>query len=126
MDIAEERTNYKLNGEQQARLDKYIEAILSIIAGEEAHPAVLMGMDKVYRSYMEWLTSVRHQNVDAGMARSATIHIVSTLVMELANQMADHNMETTDRWLSDFMYDLRDELVHDLAATREARNRTTQ
>jgi hypothetical protein len=130
MDIAEERANYKLNEEQQARLDKYIGAILSIIAGEEGHPAVLMGMDKVYRSYMEWLTSARHNNVDAETARSASLHIISTQIMELSNQMVDHDTQTADRWLSDFihdfMYDLRVELIHDLQATREAKNRTTQ
>jgi len=126
MDVAEERANYKLNEEQQARLNKYIEAILSIIAGEEGHPAVLMGMDKVYRSYIEWLTSVRHNNVDAGTARSASLHIISTQIMELSNQMVDHDMQTADHWLSEFMYDLRDELVQDLQATRELKNRTTQ
>ena len=125
MDIEQEREKFKLDEENQAKIDKYLDNILAVMASENVQPVALIGVDKVYRPYMEWLAAAREHRADATVTRAAVVHIISTAIMEVANQMGG-NAATVDQWLSDFMYDLRDELVNDLETLRAAKDRTTQ
>ena len=50
MDIEQEREKFKLGVENQAKIDKYMDNILSIMAAEDVQPVALIGVDKVYVS----------------------------------------------------------------------------
>ena len=125
MTLEQDRLDWKLSLEQQTKVNDYIQRIVDVMLEEEVKTIAVIGVDKVYRNYMEWLYSARDQRVDAELARNATVHIISTMIVEIASQMAGRTLEdgkvmALDTWLSDFMYDLRDELLSDLQMMKES------
>jgi len=100
------------------KLDEFVSKMVRGMAEQNAAPAPCMVVDKVFRSYLEWLTRAKQLKVDPLLARNSMVHLITIAILETALRINTRDEEgkavSMEEWLGELLIDVRDELIQDV------------
>jgi hypothetical protein len=103
---------------ENKELGAFVDKMVKGMAEQNAAPAACMVVDKVFRSYLEWLTRAKQLKVDPLLARNSMVHLITIIVLETALRINTRDEEgkqvSIEEWLGELLIDVRDELVQDV------------
>lgn len=102
------------------KVDQALNTILEIMKEQNAHPMTCEAMNTIFRDYMHWASKAQRDREDTKIIRHAMLGFVSSMAIDMATRMTSkHKPEDRDVWLGEFVLDLRDEILVELAVIDE-------
>jgi hypothetical protein len=104
-----------------SEVNKVVDAIVKIMENHEAPPITCEGMDTIYRAYLHWISHAHSIKEDPNVVRKSLIHIVVSMMYDMSIRMSNRHVQNDQElWLGEFMYELKDELIAELANDQES------
>jgi hypothetical protein len=102
------------------KVDQALNTILEIMKEQNAHPMTCESMDTIFRAYMHWASKAQRDREDTAIIRKAMLAFVASMAIDMSTRMTSkHKLEDRDVWLGEFVLDLRDEIMVELAIIDE-------
>jgi hypothetical protein len=115
MDIEATRNEWK---NEDVGLAAFVDKMTQGMIDQNAAPAACMVVDKVFRSYLEWLVRAKKLDVHPLLARNSMVHLLTIVILETAlriNTRDDEGKQVSiEEWLGELLMDIRDELIQDV------------
>src|SRR3954464_8252783 len=104
MDIDATRKEWTCENKE---LEAFVDKMVKGMAEQNAAPAACMVVDKVFRSYLEWLTRAKQLKVDPLLARNSMVHLITIIVLETALRINTRDEEgkqvSIEEWLGELL-----------------------
>ena len=100
-------------------IDKYVDALVLMLDRDaQADLTATMAVDMMFRQFLLWLHSAQAFKADSELARNSIVHLMNIMILELSQRMksqVDGKNVSKLEWCDEFLADIREELVEDLA-----------